>query len=207
MRSYPVLDPVSQAYPEVQGRSPTCYSPVRHSCTPERALPFDLHVLSTPPAFVLSQDQTLQTKLNKCSEKPDKNQNQIWQKQTTPQKTEDGESPSRHGQTKNNKQKPPNTLLSSQTTHPDNQLSRLTGNPATVVRQVRQVKPRPPASDGGAVSFCALLAYALNLRAQTHQVLHKERISPVDVEYVVDLGVAVRDQPREHQARAGADVG
>ena len=32
--SYPVLDPVSQAYPEVQGRSPTCYSPVRHSSTP-----------------------------------------------------------------------------------------------------------------------------------------------------------------------------
>src|SRR5689334_25077059 len=60
MRSYPVLDPVSQAYPRVGGRSPTCYSPVRHSCTPERALPFDLHVLSTPPAFVLSQDQTLQ---------------------------------------------------------------------------------------------------------------------------------------------------
>lgn len=62
LRSYPVLDPVSQAYPEVQGRSPTCYSPVRHSSTPEGAFPFDLHVLSTPPAFVLSQDQTLQTK-------------------------------------------------------------------------------------------------------------------------------------------------
>ncbi len=31
------------------------YSPVRHwSCDP-----FDLHVLGTPPAFVLSQDQTL----------------------------------------------------------------------------------------------------------------------------------------------------
>src|SRR5205814_7859960 len=27
---YSVLDPVSQAYPKVQGRSPTCYSPVRH---------------------------------------------------------------------------------------------------------------------------------------------------------------------------------
>src|SRR3954453_1199806 len=26
---------------------------------PRRASPFDLHVLSTPPAFVLSQDQTL----------------------------------------------------------------------------------------------------------------------------------------------------
>src|SRR6476619_4446601 len=35
MWSYPVLDPVSQAYPEVQGRSPTCYSPVRHSSTPK----------------------------------------------------------------------------------------------------------------------------------------------------------------------------
>ena len=31
--SYPVLDPVSQAYPEVEGRSLTCYSPVRHSST------------------------------------------------------------------------------------------------------------------------------------------------------------------------------
>src|SRR3954471_7008424 len=30
---------------------------------PRRALPLDLHVLSTPPAFVLSQDQTLQQKL------------------------------------------------------------------------------------------------------------------------------------------------
>ena len=63
MWSYPVLDPVSQAYPRAEGRSPTCYSPVRRSCTPERALPLDLHVLSTPPAFVLSQDQTLQQKL------------------------------------------------------------------------------------------------------------------------------------------------
>ena len=32
---YSVLDPVSQAYPKVQGRSPTCYSPVRHSSTPK----------------------------------------------------------------------------------------------------------------------------------------------------------------------------
>ena len=34
-REYSVLDPVSQAYPKVQGRSPTCYSPVRHSSTPK----------------------------------------------------------------------------------------------------------------------------------------------------------------------------
>ena len=29
-----------------------------------RAFPFDLHVLSTPPAFVLSQDQTLHKKIS-----------------------------------------------------------------------------------------------------------------------------------------------
>ena len=34
---------------------------MRHSTrTPKDAFAFDLHVLSTPPAFVLSQDQTLQ---------------------------------------------------------------------------------------------------------------------------------------------------
>jgi hypothetical protein len=38
---------------------PTRYSPVRHSNVPEGTFAFDLHVLSTPPAFVLSQDQTL----------------------------------------------------------------------------------------------------------------------------------------------------
>jgi hypothetical protein len=114
--SYPVLDPVSQAYPKVQGRSPTCYSPVRHSSPPERGFPFDLHVLSTPPAFVLSQDQTLQTKTpgqspaESKSEKPDivrktdKNRHPLNGDQRTAKN--------------NNKQKPPNTLLSSQTTHP-----------------------------------------------------------------------------------------
>src|SRR5690625_5566656 len=122
MRSYPVLDPVSQAYPRVQGRSPTCYSPVRHSSTPERAFPFDLHVLSTPPAFVLSQDQTLQTKniqrkhLLKTSV-PKNRQKQHHTPNTGRQ---------RHGKN-NNKQKPPNTLLSSQTTRPDS------GNPAMIL--------------------------------------------------------------------------
>ena len=37
------------------------YSPFRHSTgTPKGAFAFDLHVLATPPAFDLSQDQTLQ---------------------------------------------------------------------------------------------------------------------------------------------------
>jgi hypothetical protein len=59
---YRVLAPVSEGYPQAQGRLLTCYSPVRRSSTFEKAFPHDLHVLSTPPAFVLSQDQTLQQK-------------------------------------------------------------------------------------------------------------------------------------------------
>ena len=59
--SYPVLAPVSRSCPRPKGRLPTRYSPVRR-CTrsPKRTFSHDLHVLSTPPAFVLSQDQTLQ---------------------------------------------------------------------------------------------------------------------------------------------------
>src|SRR5690606_4672151 len=65
--SYSALAIVSNGYSDELGRLPTCYSPVRRSCTPEGALPLDLHVLSTPPAFVLSQDQTLQQKPGKTS--------------------------------------------------------------------------------------------------------------------------------------------
>ena len=39
------------------------YSPFRHfTGIPKDAFSFDLHALATPPAFVLSQDQTLQFK-------------------------------------------------------------------------------------------------------------------------------------------------
>ena len=40
-------------------------SPLEHPAS--WAFPFDLHVLSTPPAFVLSQDQTLHKKQEKTS--------------------------------------------------------------------------------------------------------------------------------------------
>src|SRR5262249_27021536 len=56
------ISPRFRGLSQVQGRLLTCYSPVRRSSTPEEAFPLDLHVLSTPPAFVLSQDQTLQQK-------------------------------------------------------------------------------------------------------------------------------------------------
>ena len=56
---YGVLIRVSPGYPPVEGRLHTRYAPVRHSHSPERELPFDLHVLGLPLAFILSQDQTL----------------------------------------------------------------------------------------------------------------------------------------------------
>ncbi len=68
--AYAVLPAVSSCYPPVQGRLPTRYSPVRHSVIknfkPKKSVAnasFDLHVLSTPPAFILSQDQTLMKKV------------------------------------------------------------------------------------------------------------------------------------------------
>ena len=59
-----VLNTLSGAYPKEKDRLLTCYSPVRHSHQKRKRswIPFDLHVLSTPPAFILSQDQTLQQK-------------------------------------------------------------------------------------------------------------------------------------------------
>ena len=59
--SYAVLAIVSNSYPPLPGRLPTRYSPVRNSSArcKHQASAFYLHVLGTPPAFILSQDQTL----------------------------------------------------------------------------------------------------------------------------------------------------
>ena len=58
---YGILVRISPGYPPVQGRLHTRYSPVCRS--PPKycylVLPLDLHVLSLPLAFILSQDQTL----------------------------------------------------------------------------------------------------------------------------------------------------
>ena len=52
-------------YPSVSGRLHTRYSPVRRSPSEYCyfMLPLDLHVLSLSLAFILSQDQTLHTKI------------------------------------------------------------------------------------------------------------------------------------------------
>ena len=55
-RAYPVAI-VSMVVPNLWA-IPTRYSPVCH-CPLPKSFSFDLHVLGLPPAFVLSQDQTL----------------------------------------------------------------------------------------------------------------------------------------------------
>ena len=58
---YPVLAALSRCYPGLEGRLSMYYSPVRRSTSPPKgSFALDLHVLGTPPAFILSQDQTLQ---------------------------------------------------------------------------------------------------------------------------------------------------
>ena len=51
-------------YPPVMGRLHTRYAPVRNSSAESKLslLPFYLHVLGLPLAFILSQDQTLHCK-------------------------------------------------------------------------------------------------------------------------------------------------
>ena len=61
LHPYEVLVGVSTGYPSVAGMVLTRYAPLRRS--PPKycylVLPLDLHVLSLPLAFILSQDQTL----------------------------------------------------------------------------------------------------------------------------------------------------
>ena len=59
LRYYAVLATVSRGYSPPYGTFLCITHPCATLLTPEGAFSFDLHVLSTPPAFVLSQDQTL----------------------------------------------------------------------------------------------------------------------------------------------------
>ena len=63
-RAYAGLAAVSSRYPPLRGRSLRVTHPF--ATLPSRRIqrfPFDLHVLGTPPAFILSQDQTLRKEL------------------------------------------------------------------------------------------------------------------------------------------------
>ena len=67
-------------------------SPLEH---PLKGPPFDLHVLSTPPAFVLSQDQTLH----------EKHRNQTVSKQFSSQRTKPDQNPQKNTLANKNIQK------------------------------------------------------------------------------------------------------
>ena len=58
--TYAVLIRVSPGYPPLLGIFLRVTHPSATLLAPEGAFAFDLHVLSIPPAFNLSQDQTLQ---------------------------------------------------------------------------------------------------------------------------------------------------
>ena len=65
LRVYAVLAPVSRCCPPLIGSFPGITHPSATRQPEKQAfllLPFDLHVLSLPPAFNLSHDQTLQFK-------------------------------------------------------------------------------------------------------------------------------------------------
>jgi hypothetical protein len=105
---YSVLDPVSQAYPKVQGRSPTCYSPVRHSSTPKGLsvrLACVKHAASVRPEPESNSpnknNPPQKGEWNPNQNKPDltkRHQNWHQKKQTTHEKKEDEESPNHRQQ-------------------------------------------------------------------------------------------------------------
>ena len=111
-------------------RSPLIQDPQKQAPSP-----FDLHVLSTPPAFVLSQDQTLQTKPTKpgpnqpqtASQNPQSVQQSRKPDQAQPnpkhraRQTKTKQTPKtthKHAQPPGPWHKKHDTLSSSQTTHP-----------------------------------------------------------------------------------------
>ena len=129
-------------------RSPLIQDPQKQAPSP-----FDLHVLSTPPAFVLSQDQTLQTKPTKPQPTPhnkhgtsQSNSQNSPENQTRPHPTPNHNS-QKPGKPKQNKPQKPHTtnksppcaaprtkwhkkhdtLSSSQTTHPARSQSSFVG--------------------------------------------------------------------------------
>ena len=60
--TYAVLTSISRGYSSLRGKFSRVTHPFATILIPEGIFSFDLHVLSTPPAFILSQDQTLHIK-------------------------------------------------------------------------------------------------------------------------------------------------
>ncbi len=95
-------------------------------------IPFDLHVLSTPPAFILSQDQTLQQKPKNGS-----SQKTIQQKQTPTIKKQNVPKSSASKKQKTEKTKTPNQTARHPSSIPHKQ------NKKTHYREHKQPNHKP----------------------------------------------------------------
>jgi len=104
----------------------------------------------------------------------------------------------------NNKQKPPNTLLSSQTTRPAR--NPRAGQPYQRTSDQDRDQIRLPALTGAARFWLEPLVYALDLGTQTLEYLNEQRVAAIDVENIVDLGLPIGDEAGQHQAGAGPDI-
>jgi hypothetical protein len=124
---------------------------------------------------------------NKTPEKPDKN--------TPHPNTGTSEHGKKQQQTKTTK----HTIEFSNNT-PDLRATLLlysTSQGASNPHGRRKIRPRKP---------LWLQVYSLDFGAETLQVLDEHRVAAVNMEDVVDLGIPVGDQPRQHQAGSRADV-
>ena len=63
--TYAVLTLISQRYSSLKGRFSRVTHPFAALLAPEGTFSLDLHVLGTPPTFILSQDQALHHKILK----------------------------------------------------------------------------------------------------------------------------------------------
>ena len=137
----------------MQGRSPTCYSPVRHSCTP-KGLTVRLACVKHA-ASVRPEPESNSPNKNNPSQGQVNSQSEI--DQATKKNLGKNHAPTRGCQSMaktNNKQKPPNTLLSSQTTHPASPAARLTrGDCRVLIVTDIGTNRRPDSFPGGAAAL------------------------------------------------------
>ena len=127
--AYAVLAEVSLGYPPQQGRFPRATHPCATHWPGRTQEAFDLHVLSMPPAFVLSQDQTLMFNPSKPAIPADR---QIHRHRPGP-RTEDR---TQQGPPNAQRKIPPRPAPSRRQTRP--YLARATGSPSR--------RPRIPSS-------------------------------------------------------------
>jgi hypothetical protein len=203
----------------VQGRSPTCYSPVRHSCTPKgltvrlACVKHAASVRPEPESNSPNKNNPCKTQVNSNQNKPDltkRHQKLASKKQqtTTCDQRKTGSPPTQMAQkqqtktTKHTIEFSNNRLLC--TSVP------VSGQPCQL--NLSAAVKSSPGSSRSLELLTGLRRASWNsldpdyLCAQTRQVLDEERVAPIDVKNVVDLGFSVCDEAGKNQPGAGPNV-